>query len=499
MGDNLTRILQGRMPEYPLFPGAPIRYHFLFYLCVGVLEKVGIRIDWALNSFSIIGFSGMLIAVYFVAKRLTSDVRVGLFTWVFTLLNGSLTFTEYFRHNPLSFQSLINLTHLDEFVSFAPWKPGDISAFWSLNIYTNQRHLAFAFAIFFFFLLTLITSEQKKRKEQFIRILPWGIVLGILPFFHQPTFITIGIACLWYIFAVPKLRIPLFGMGIITSVIALPQLLLLSHGQSSIAIAVGYIMDKPMTILSILPYWWHNIGLHLILIPIGFLLSSKRTRIYLFPAFLFFAMGFCFQFSRELAANHKFFNLFLIMGSIFTARTIVFIIDRISLITPFVLRIPVYVIPIFFVFVLTASGIIDILPITNDRTITLKDVSANQTTQWFATHTKPDAIIVTASFFNHPASIAGRKLFLGWPYFAWSAGYDTEKRLYTDLKSIYNPRDIRTLCNTLNESNISYVTFEDNHMEELSFNENFYTDRFLLTYSSPTRDFRVYDVAPTCR
>src|SRR5579885_3661753 len=33
-------------PEYPLFPGVPIRYHFLFYAGVGLLEKIGFRIDW---------------------------------------------------------------------------------------------------------------------------------------------------------------------------------------------------------------------------------------------------------------------------------------------------------------------------------------------------------------------------------------------------------------------------------------------------------------------
>src|SRR3972149_7724231 len=43
-------------PEYPLFPGAVIKYHFLFYLAVGLLEKIGVRIDLALNSLSFAGF-----------------------------------------------------------------------------------------------------------------------------------------------------------------------------------------------------------------------------------------------------------------------------------------------------------------------------------------------------------------------------------------------------------------------------------------------------------
>ena len=36
-------------PQYPLFPGEPIKYHFLFYYFVGILEKIGLNIGLALN------------------------------------------------------------------------------------------------------------------------------------------------------------------------------------------------------------------------------------------------------------------------------------------------------------------------------------------------------------------------------------------------------------------------------------------------------------------
>jgi hypothetical protein len=57
MGDNFP-------PEYPHFPGEPIRYHFLFYFFVGMLEKIGLRIDIALNIMSVIGFAGLMIAIF---------------------------------------------------------------------------------------------------------------------------------------------------------------------------------------------------------------------------------------------------------------------------------------------------------------------------------------------------------------------------------------------------------------------------------------------------
>ena len=42
--------------QYPIFAGPPIRYHFVFFAVVGFLEKIGLRIDWALNGLSVLGF-----------------------------------------------------------------------------------------------------------------------------------------------------------------------------------------------------------------------------------------------------------------------------------------------------------------------------------------------------------------------------------------------------------------------------------------------------------
>ena len=67
MGDNYSRLFNGQAPEYPLFPGEPIRYHFLFYALVGLLEKTGIRIDWALNIPSALGFFFLMVMIWVLA------------------------------------------------------------------------------------------------------------------------------------------------------------------------------------------------------------------------------------------------------------------------------------------------------------------------------------------------------------------------------------------------------------------------------------------------
>jgi len=87
--------------ESPLYPGTPIRYHFLFYWVVGMLERMGLRIDWALNIPSIIGFAGLLILIGVSGKKLFGRWVVGLIAMLLFLFNSSLSFLRFFAIHPL--------------------------------------------------------------------------------------------------------------------------------------------------------------------------------------------------------------------------------------------------------------------------------------------------------------------------------------------------------------------------------------------------------------
>ena len=51
-------------PEYPTFPGEPIRYHYLFYLAVAGLEKIGVNLGLALNLLSAAGLTLLLFMIF---------------------------------------------------------------------------------------------------------------------------------------------------------------------------------------------------------------------------------------------------------------------------------------------------------------------------------------------------------------------------------------------------------------------------------------------------
>lgn len=136
-------------PEFPLFPGLPIKYHFLFYLLVGLLERVGLRIDLALNLLSGLSFFLLLVIIYLLAKFLFNSRKVGLLSIIFFLFNGTLSFLEFIKAHPLSTKTLTEIWTLSNYPSFMPYGQGEVAAFWSLNTFVNQRHLALTFLSFY--------------------------------------------------------------------------------------------------------------------------------------------------------------------------------------------------------------------------------------------------------------------------------------------------------------------------------------------------------------
>ena len=509
MGGNFDRLLHFQMPEYPIFPGAPIRYHFIFYMIVGLLEKIGIRIDWALNVPSIIGFSGLLILIGVISYKLFKNYAVAILSVLFFLFNGALSFLKFFEKNPLSSHTFTDIVTNRTFSSFGPWDGGLVSAFWNLNIYTNQRHLAAGFALGLGFIALCLFLEKKSWKQQLPYLLITVPLLSLLPYFHQPMLIIIVAFMIWYFFIMKKIRIFLLLTGIISVGPILLQLLSFSTDSSTFSWYPGYLIYGTLTPGNFLQYWFYNLGLHIILIPIGFLIAPLKIKKVVFPIFMLFIIANCFKFSVEIAANHKFFNFFMIFGNMMSAYVIVKLWQAITMgdarrgttvehpQSRNVLKKTLYnlekifmwskdaqkhieverdedvgrgktrggtqqiigiIIMAILLLSLTLSGIIDFFAVANDSKIPFVDIPRNEIATWIEGHTPTDAVILNTSYLYNPASIAGRSIFLGWPYFPWSAGYK-ENRMPV-MKEMYESKDPNVYCPLFKKYNISYVTVE---------------------------------------
>lgn len=476
-------------PEYPIFSGPNIRYHFAFYALVGMLERFGIPIDYALNTLSSIGFTFLLISIYVFASRVFQNRTVGILSTIFFLFNGSFSFLEFFKVHPPSLGVFFDILKNTSFSSFGPYDGKIVSAFWSLNIFTNQRHLSFGYATLISIIFLLNYYANNPRLIGFKKVIVFGFLIGILPFIHLPVFGMAGLVLILSLIIYPNIRKHVFAVGIISFVVAVPQLIFM--GRSSLEIEIfnpGYLLSD-RTIAGFFEYWFLNMGITTVLAPLGFILANKSQRKIGVFFILFFVVGNLFQFSPEIAANHKFFNISLIGINIFSSYFLVLIWKN-GLIGK--------ILSIFYILLMTLSGVIDLPPIFNDYKIQIEDIPTNKTALFIFNNTEKNAVFLNSTYLYDPASIAGRKIYMGWPYFSWSAGYDTTKR-EEDLNSVLLNYNKKNLCNFFRKEHIDYLEVQNGLVfGEKKISKSYFDSNFTKVFDNKSLDVQIYDLNMSC-
>lgn len=478
-------------PQYPLFPGEPIKYHFIFYALAGLLEKIGLPIDLALNLPSFLGFLLLIFLIYYFAREIFKSKIVGLMSVIFFLFNSSLSFIYFFQKYPLSGNTIKQIVSNNNFVSFAPYASGIISAFWNLNIYTNQRHLAISFALSLALIYLLIKPVISRDRASPRIIFLLAILFGFSFFLHTAVFLMTLVIIFLLAIAFPKIRKECFLILFLGGFIAFPQYIYLKGSAGfSPKIVFGFLVSHQPTLYKFLQFWFYNFGLSLFLIPLGFLISTRIQKKILVVFFFLFLIGNSIQFSPEIAANHKFFNYFLIVGNMFSAYFLVKLWNKGKIIKPIV---------VILFFFMIFGGIIDIFPILNDGKVTIPDYEINQNALWIKNNTSPSSVFLNTTFLYDPASLAGRKIFMGWPYFAWSQGYNTDKRGQI-MKTILGSATEQTACKLLIKDRIDYVEIKiqnppDPNIPPIS---NIFRDEFKKSYENANDNYSIYKVLDNC-
>lgn len=473
-------------PEYPIFPGPPIRYHFVFFFLVGLLERIGLRIDLALNTLSTIGFFLLALSIYFLTKEVFKK-RVAALAVILFVFNGSLSFLEFFKSHALGANTIREIVSNVKFSSFGPYDGHLVSAFWNLNIFTNQRHLAISYAAFIF----LILLVYKNAKDGFSKegLLALGFFVGLFPFVHLAVFGMMLTALGIFFVIYPKIRRQIFFVGVLSLILAVPQFIYMGASQTTTSLfSPGYLIQK-LTFVNFVNYWIFNLGLLVVLTPLGFILANPRQRKIIYPFLALFIIGNLFVFSPDRATNHKFFNLFLIGADMFAAF---------SLRTLWIRGVAGKILTCWLFFFLTLSGIIDFFPIINDSYVVISDYQKNPASQFILKNTPANSTILNHSFLYDPASLAGRKIYLGWPYFSWSAGYDTDKRFRT-VKEILSGKDKNLVCKKLADEKIDFIEIKNpTELEEVIVNYSFFERNFNKIYFDNLQNLSIFEVSKSC-
>lgn len=414
LGDNKIPV------ESPFFPGKPLPYHYFFDLMVGTLEKLGIRVDIALNGMSAIFFTILLFFIYKLPQAIFGRSKIlGIASVMLFIFHSGTTFIDFIKGKSFGLSLLNDLWRLPDYLHKGPFDGSIISIFFTLNVYLNQRHFIAALAIclgILYFLLPKVIKEEKIPLKFLILL---GFVLGITSRIHTITFLSTSIIIflLFMLFKRPK-DVPLLFIPALF-VFYFHFITIINQNFSHPFLTPGFLAERPLTFGSFFEFWFLNLGIALILIPLGVFLSNLTQRKIFLCILPLFVIGNLFQLSFLIDHNHSIFNYFFLFANFYIAFFLINAWRRAVIFKLIVL---------ILIFFLTSSGFIDLMAIKNDYQFRFPDAPRNSLMQWIKTNTKRGDIFISRQEILDPITLSGRKNFLGHKYFLTTLGYDISQR-----------------------------------------------------------------------
>ena len=148
--------------EYPLFAGERMRYHFLFYFEAGNLEFLGLNLAWSLNALSVLSVVCMLALVMALGELLFGSRVIGRIGSALFFFHGSFSFIPFLRSQSSPGSVIHAVRNLKGFLPSGYPYLGEDWGIWTLNVFTNQRHLASAIGILLVALTFLIDRYRQR-------------------------------------------------------------------------------------------------------------------------------------------------------------------------------------------------------------------------------------------------------------------------------------------------------------------------------------------------
>jgi len=311
-----------------------------------------------------------------------------------------------------------------------------------------------------------------------------GVLLGLLPMWNSAVFIgAAAVLGVWFILF--PLRLQMLAMAVTTGLIALSQMLYLTGGSGRTPMPRlfhwGYTIDQP-TAANVVKYLGFTFGFKWLLIALALVFANSLQRRLFLAVSSLVAVAFCFQFTIEVLANQKFIHTWVIIANLFVAFAL-WRLWRFSLLRT---TVPGKLIASVLFLLVVPGGVIDFFPIHNTGWSEVQ-YRNDPLIEWLKRNTTPRDIFLTDRFVTHPILMAGRRVFYGWPYFAWSAGYNASNRdrVYTEL---FESKDPWKVYHLLKENGIEYVAY-DNAVRQAQFikrpNQELYATYFPKVYDAP--------------
>jgi hypothetical protein len=462
-------------PQYPHFPEGSIRYHFLFQFLVGTLESLGMRLDWAFNLPSIFSLVSLFLLLYVLAVAITGQRWVGVLTGVLFIFRSSFAFFTHIKENLAGdnlWQAIWEVSlHIGK-TEHENW------GLWAQNVYANQRHFAFSVCVLIVILLALlpllqamVAAQQESNSgiynrfrtyfagkdnwwpESWQRAITLGLLLGAIGFWNGAVVIAALI-----ILSVLTFFCRHRGEFLVIALLAVILSFLQQRwfmGTGAAAVKPGWyfgFLAEHKTLAGTAAFYLELLGFFL---PLLFISIFNTPRGYKALALSFFApllLASLISLTIDINANHKFIMLAVMFSNIFIAALIV----RLFQSKDNALR----VMAALFIVLLTITGWVDLLTLYNMNKNNITIAMNDPITTWVIKNTKPKDVFLTDWAVLHPVQFAGRPIYYGWPYYAWSAGYDTDKRGQI-VNRLYGTSNRNELSSLAHAEGIRFIVIDD--------------------------------------
>lgn len=528
--------------QYPHYGGADVKYHFMFQFLAGNLEYLGMRMDVAYNIVSLTSLTGFLMLLYQLALRITGKMCCGVLTiFLFFFRSGMAFFRFVWEH----IQAGNLLETLTENVSFIGYTTNENWGLWNFNVYLNQRHLAFgllmvtlALYLFMDWLETGTMHEEKGfvwmkerlfskegwRSRNLEQALLMGLFLGLCAFWNGAAVIGgLLILCGFAVFSDGKLDYLI--MAAVTIFFSYLQTKIFISGSAmSPLIYLGFLAEDK-TVWGVVKYlfWMSGVFFLGLLVLVWFMRRRERAILlgFIFPTIFAFVL----LMTPDINVNHKYIMISYAFLTIFWAWTIcnlwtgervnrnVQIADekktedieneikketsqsdvktgRDRKIRKFAGKVLAAILTIC----LSITGIYDFAVIVKGNGPGRR-VAVNMNsdlTCWLAEHLDKNDLLLTPEYSMNEVTMSGVMLYCGWPYYAWSAGYDTNYRA-AQAVTIYTTSDSETLKSTVKQEKITYILFEEgSEFEQQVCQEKTIAATYEKVYETQDGRIRIY-------
>ncbi|MGN0506729.1 MAG: hypothetical protein ACI4FZ_09215 [Lachnospiraceae bacterium] len=453
--------------QYAHYAGEDVRYHFMFQFMVGNLEYLGMRIDYAFNLPSIFSMVSVYLLLFVLAVRLTKSKLCGALTALLFTFRSSFTVFRYMAEQPKGtvWEALKNNTEFLGYTQNENW------GLWNLNVYCNQRHLAFALGILLLAILLFepyvsemgkTLTKETNRLKQFKLLfftktafgikdakfaIGMGLVLGGIAFWNGSVLIA-TLAMLFFMAAVSEYRLDYLISALIALVLSLLQTSFFIHGSAvSPSYYFGFLAENK-TFFGVLVFIVELTGMVLAVALAGACLVRGTKRYFLLVFSIPFVLAFTLSLTIDITVNHKWIMTSLMLIGIFAAYLITWLWHRKDWL--------VKCIAILLVVVLTATGLYDYTIVLKRNKNYLRFNLEDPLTEWIADHATCDDMFLTPYYSLSRVVLGGAMMYCGWPYYAWSAGYDTNTR-GNRVKQMYEAASPEELSALIEQENIRYI------------------------------------------